>query len=732
MRSSRKILTDLDQLAKLYRIHIRKNSPRHVNVPPIPILNTREIYVQQYSPKSLSPKKVKMYKFNTHNINDSSLSPSRSFNTLTNNKKQYNIESFLINRNLPTKKNIFDNTPNNILQNNSNVENFPDNKNISCLKDSLQGPYKQTTLSTLNKNNKIISASPTANSFLIKDKLETLDADNYNNSYRNSIKRNLFYTTPFQDYNNNNNTEKKRRTYRGTLNLGRYCLKDNQQTHSKSMITDINSNIYNKNNLSKSISLVNNLKMKPVEKIQQDIPYKINSNINNIFLDNVEINPEDLIYLEDRLNNIVLVLNNKKNIFDIEIKNECMEFYTIYFNSTLLGKFPLFFSDENKIIIKSAFNLNLLIIIISYHLSNNSLMLMNLLNVLEQVYNLLQMNLFLFIKKIQLFYGEEYSIKNQVYFTKANSILQNNNLYNVNENQIISVIKDNCYIIVDDINNIILSYYKINSNEYYFDFNDIFNNISRIEEQEIYDYFMNNLVNISRSSIKENPYKTKVKYYIYNNKLNYNFESPNEQQQNNEKSEIILDYLKKKESPPFLKFPPTKKYTLVLDIDQTLVNVTINPQDNSRGLCKFRPGLLHFLKSLKPFYEIITFTTNTKEYSEVIINEIESGKKIFDYNLYREHSALVGKEFVKDISRIGRNIKNIIIVDDQSKNFRLNKENGILISPFFGDDNDTVLYELKRILILFCKIGYKDLRSAIRIYEEEIKEKITLNFENGF
>ena len=203
-------------------------------------------------------------------------------------------------------------------------------------------------------------------------------------------------------------------------------------------------------------------------------------------------------------------------------------------------------------------------------------------------------------------------------------------------------------------------------------------------------------------------------------------------QQKNEKSEIILDYLKKKESPPFLKFPPTKKYTLVLDIDQTLVNVTINPQDNSRGLCKFRPGLLHFLKSLKPFYEIITFTTNTKEYSEVIINEIESGKKIFDYNLYREHSALVGKEFVKDISRIGRNIKNIIIVDDQSKNFRLNKENGILIYPFFGDDDDNVLYELKKILILFYKIGYNDLRYAIKKYEKEIKENVTLDFENGY
>ena len=246
MRSSRKILTDLDQLAKLYRIHIRKNSPRHVNVPPIPILNTREIYVQQYSPKSLSPKKVKMYKFNTHNINDSSLSPSRSFNTLTNNKKQYNIESFLINRNLPTKKNIFDNTPNNILQNNSNVENFPDNKNISCLKDSLQGPYKQTTISTVNKNNnRYISASPTTNSLFNKEKTETpnLNNDYYlnnisnlNNSYRNSIRKNLFYS----DNNLNFSCENNRKSYGGALNLGKYNLKDNQHTHSKSIITDTN------------------------------------------------------------------------------------------------------------------------------------------------------------------------------------------------------------------------------------------------------------------------------------------------------------------------------------------------------------------------------------------------------------------------------------------------------------------------------------------------------------
>ena len=739
MRVRRKILTDLDQLTKLYRIHVRKNSPRHVNSPPSPNISSQEIYVQRVSPKSISPEKIKIYKISTHK-NDSSLSPSRSFYTITNNKKQYNIDSFLFNKNLHNNKKSFNDTSSNYFpQNISNNEICTDNKNISCLKNSLQGPYKQTTISTVNKNNnRYISASPTTNSLFNKEKTETpnLNNDYYlnnisnlNNSYRNSIRKNLFYS----DNNLNFSCENNRKSYGGALNLGKYNLKDNQHTHSKSIITDTNSKNYYKNKISKSIGLINNLRIKPVEKIQVGVPYKINPEEDNIFLDNVKINPEDLIYLDDRLNNIVVVLNNKKNIFDIEIKNECMEFYTFYFNSTLLGKFPLFFNDNNKIIIKSAFNLNLLVIIISYHLSNNSLMLMNLLNVLEKIYNLLQMNLFLFIKKIQLFYGEEYCIKNEVYFSKANIILENNNLFDVNENQIISVIKDNCYLIVDEINNTILSYYKINSNEYYYDFNYIFNNISRMEEQEIYDYFMNNLLNNNRSSIKENINKPKIKYYIYNNKPKYNFSTIDEEQQLiNEKSEIILEYLRKKESPPFLKFPPNKRYTLVLDIDQTLVNVTINQHDSSRGLCKFRPGLLYFLKALKPYYEIISFTTNTKDYSDAIISQIELGKKIFDYNLYREHSVLIGKEFVKDISKIGRNLKNIIIVDDQSKNFRLNKENGILIYPFFGDDDDNVLYELKKILILFYKIGYNDLRYAIKKYEKEIKENVTLDFENGY
>ena len=118
----------------------------------------------------------------------------------------------------------------------------------------------------------------------------------------------------------------------------------------------------------------------------------------------------------------------------------------------------------------------------------------------------------------------------------------------------------------------------------------------------------------------------------------------------------------------------------------------------------------------------------SKNYAEAIIQQIEDGKKLFDYNLYREHCSLVGRSFIKDISRIGRDMKKIIMVDDLEENLNLYSDNGILILPFDGDYNkdDRVLYELKKMLILFYNLRYEDLRYALKSYKDEIYEKITL------
>ena len=317
----------------------------------------------------------------------------------------------------------------------------------------------------------------------------------------------------------------------------------------------------------------------------------------------------------------------------------------------------------------------------------------------------------------------------------------------------------NCVSIVKEVGNI-LNYYKIINNSYFYEFQNIYLNLSGMSEQDINNYFYNNLFNSSRENIvnqqrmnnyndysKDNP-ETSNLYDLndnyYNNNINNindfnNFNNNYYQNQNysfrqetDEEEQflnnIILSYKRNKELPPFLGTQNTKKYTLVLDLEDTLINVKLT--NDGKVIILPRPGLISFLTGVKPFYEIVSFTKLSKDYSDLIIQQIEGeeDRKLFDYSLYREHCSLVGRKFVKDITRLGRDIKKIIMVDDLPDNLKDHIDNGILILPYDGNDTreDRVLYELKKLLILFFRMGYEDIRSAIKSYKNEIYNKITL------
>ena len=70
-------------------------------------------------------------------------------------------------------------------------------------------------------------------------------------------------------------------------------------------------------------------------------------------------------------------------------------------------------------------------------------------------------------------------------------------------------------------------------------------------------------------------------------------------------------------------------------------------------------------------------------------------------------------------------MSNVITVDNLSQCFKLNNENGILISSFFGEDeNDKALIELQKILI---KIYYDNdnVRKSLVKYRDDIFSKIS-------
>ena len=99
--------------------------------------------------------------------------------------------------------------------------------------------------------------------------------------------------------------------------------------------------------------------------------------------------------------------------------------------------------------------------------------------------------------------------------------------------------------------------------------------------------------------------------------------------------------------------------------------------------------------------------------------------------MYREHLTLDGKEFVVNISKLGRDIKKVIVVDNNADNYKLNPENGIQIKSFLQQlpKNDEILLALENLLISFYKSGYDDLRIAIKKNSKDINKNITKNID---
>ena len=658
-------------------------------------------------------------------------------------------------------------TPNNIQKQNYKIPTESNDANFNSINYDKNNKYsdlgnidrlKKYLIPRNNYNNnphrnsmninrpKVIYASPIPNNPYLKDELdngknnnEEIRKNNHQQDHkmRDLLSKKFTYNKP--KTTSTPNHIKKQNQY----DLRTYCT-NNRSNNLNNDNLSVNSFNYKKDKFKKN---KDNLSV-----ISYDETYTINNK--NNFLPEIKL--DDLIIFDERLNDILVALNNNSN-YEIDASNECAEFFVFYFHSSLQKIFPIFFNVKNKIVIESANNLTLLAIIITYHLSLIKDILKEVINMVINIFSLLKINLYLNVKKIQMYYGDIFVEKNNFYFKTFNYYLRTQNLMNIKEDDIIFKIDHNCRLITNDLKKIIKIYQQIN-NFYYSDFIALFNNISVLSEKDLKDYFYARLygfINNNNNKNSSNPKKRKyniTKSGKSNNKYNKSNGIDSNYNDNNLDNDDVIsvkssksshyygkidkhnfkilklleEYEKNKIEAPFIREPSNKKYTIVLDLDETLINIEFKELESNKCILHFRPGLFSFLTDIKPFCELITFTSASKEYAQPIINEIELKNKYFDYNFFREHSVIYGNDFVKDISRIGRDMKKIIIVDNMKENFRLNLENGIKIAPFNGDINDNILYELKNLIILFYQQGYEDLTLALHDYSNEIKTKISL------
>ena len=190
----------------------------------------------------------------------------------------------------------------------------------------------------------------------------------------------------------------------------------------------------------------------------------------------------------------------------------------------------------------------------------------------------------------------------------------------------------------------------------------------------------------------------------------------------NESEEFNIENNSNEEMPkePFLKpINPKYKYTLVLDLDETLVHYI---SDNESAYIQIRPGAEEFIKELSEYYEIIIFTAALQTYADLVIDGIDPDGVISD-RLYRQHTLNVGNTNIKDLEKLGRVIKHVIIIDNFMDNYSLQPKNGLNIIDFEGNEYDDELEYLKEDLLKLVKLNPDDVRYYLKDIQKSMDKR---------
>ena len=451
----------------------------------------------------------------------------------------------------------------------------------------------------------------------------------------------------------------------------------------------------------------------------------------------ININLENILELEKRIK----FLLDKINKYQI-CQKECYEYIIYFFDNNLYNEESKIFKHNHT---KKNFLDNLKIEILCFFLCYDitfSKSFNQTAILFKTIFNIIHTNFLIFAS--YLINNNQMNINkfNQKHLENLISIIDQDlkvklNKREMNDYDILQLITNNSkninnyYKMVID--NIYGQYYLSNNNNIRFPQCLNNENKSNLTEDELLNikssFFFDSYRLLTNYNFEDlykffNIYLNKKRNLIKNQKLENNFIDNNNISNRNSKR-IKLNIIENKIEKYLLpKIKSNYKYSLVLDLDETLICIKRDNNNNKIKHNKFnnlmtlilRPGLLDFLHKMKKLYELILFSLGTSEYVSPIIKNIEKKEKFFEHILYREHVTYDDNgNFFKNLNLLNRDVKNILIVDDNSKNFKYHKSNGICIKPFYGDlNNDKIT--LKILGNILFKIRYDaDLTGDIRI-----------------
>eukprot|EP00741_Cyanophora_paradoxa_P011031 tig00020553_g10663.t1 len=168
--------------------------------------------------------------------------------------------------------------------------------------------------------------------------------------------------------------------------------------------------------------------------------------------------------------------------------------------------------------------------------------------------------------------------------------------------------------------------------------------------------------------------------------------------------------LPESEGPTYLLSPirpeDAGRKTLVLDLDESLVHSSFQPTAEPDIVLPFavgdhvytmyvgkRPGVDEFLRRMGELYEVVIFTASLSKYADPLLDKLDK-HKVIRARLFRDACITLRGCYVKDLTRLGRPLKNTIIVDNSPASYVLQPQNAVPVTSWFGSTEDRELYDL--------------------------------------
>ncbi|PQE03263.1 NLI interacting factor-like phosphatase protein [Rutstroemia sp. NJR-2017a BBW] len=152
------------------------------------------------------------------------------------------------------------------------------------------------------------------------------------------------------------------------------------------------------------------------------------------------------------------------------------------------------------------------------------------------------------------------------------------------------------------------------------------------------------------------------------------------------------------------------KKCLVLDLDETLVHssfkilhqadftipVEIEGQYHNVYVIK-RPGVDQFMKRVGELYEVVVFTASVSKYGDPLLDQLDI-HHVVHHRLFRESCYNHQGNYVKDLSQVGRDLRETIIIDNSPTSYIFHPQHAVPISSWFSDAHDNELLDLIPVL----------------------------------